>query len=261
MSALADIQSQIRQALLTGEAPTLGPLLVGGRDARKRLAIHQRHYAASLITALLDRFPATVWLVGSPFVTEAARQFVRHHPPTRPCIAEYGEQFPAFLAKQPGGAAIPYLQQFAEIEWHLSRLSIAIDVPALTLTDPSRMDAAALAAATIALQPGLHYLQADWAIDALISLYLSDSPPDQFVLEPGDVWLELRGARGELRMNRLTQSTFTFRAALAGGSLLGQSAVSGLEVEHTFDADQALIDLFSEGLIVMIDAQHVQDAE
>ena len=34
--------------------------------------IHQRHYATSLTRALVERFPATVWLVGSELVTRAA---------------------------------------------------------------------------------------------------------------------------------------------------------------------------------------------
>ena len=90
-----------------GEAETVAPLLVGGNDPRKRLAIHHRHYETSLVTALLDRFPATIWLVGSTFVTETARQFVRRRPPSRPCIAEYGEEFPAFLSAILGAAELP----------------------------------------------------------------------------------------------------------------------------------------------------------
>jgi hypothetical protein len=260
MSALADIQSHVRRALLTGDAHPLAPLLVGGRDARTRLAIHQRHYAASLITALLDRFPATVWLVGSAFVTEAARHFVRHHPPTRPCIAEYGEAFPAFLAAQAGASDIPYLHQFAELEWHLGRLALAVDVPAVTLVDTSAIDAAALVGATVALQPGVHYMHADWAIDELISLYLADDAPDQFSLQPGDRWLELRGSRGELRMNRLGHAEFVFRSTLATGISLGAAAVSALDVDETLQAGHALLGIFRDGLVITIDVRHMDGA-
>ena len=38
--------------------------------------------AGTLISTLLERFPATVWLLGSPFVTDAAHDFVAlGHPP------------------------------------------------------------------------------------------------------------------------------------------------------------------------------------
>lgn len=251
----------MRRALMAGDVTALEPLLVGGGDARARLAIHQRHYVASLVTALLDRFPATVWLVGSAFVMDAARQFVRRHPPTRPCMAEYGEEFPAFLATKPGAAAILYLRQFAELEWRLGRCSIAVDAPRLTAAHLSTIDARALEDARLTLQPGLHYLHAEWAIDELMSLYLTDSAPGQFSLQRGDVWLELRGARGELRMNRLAHCDFAFRAALVAGEPLGDAAVSTLEIDAAFDAGQALLHLFGEGLVVTIDARHVEGAK
>jgi hypothetical protein len=260
MSALADLQADVRRALLTDDADPLQARLLGGADARKRLAIHQRHYATSLITALLDRFPATVWLVGSAFVTEAARRYVRHHPPTRPCIAEYGEEFPAFLATLAGANQIPYVHQFAELEWHLGRLSLAVDVPPVTLVQVSANDTWALSDARVALQPGVHYMCADWALDELISIYLADNAPDQFSLQPGDLWLELRGARGELRMNRLGRAEFVFRATLARGASFGAAAASAVDVDEAFDAGPALRSIFGDGLVIGMTPAHTDGA-
>ena len=190
MPGLADVQSGIRHALVTGDASQVAQLLVGGTDSRRRLSIHQRHYRTSLVSALLNRFPATVWLVGSELVIDAARHFVQHHPPSLPCLAEYGESFPDFLTVHPAVAHLPYLGSFAELEWHLGRLSLAVDRPA-----------------------GVHYLHAVWAVDELIALYLSDNEPERFVLQPGDVWLEVRGNRGELQMSRLSEAEFRVRAS------------------------------------------------
>ena len=69
------------------ETARVVPVLVGGTRPEHRLAIHQRHYVASLTRALVERFPATVWLVGSELVTHVATSFVREHPPSR-CIAD-----------------------------------------------------------------------------------------------------------------------------------------------------------------------------
>lgn len=185
MPELADLQGGVCRALVTGDISQVEHVLLGGIDGRKRLAIHQRHYTASLVTALLDRLPATVWLVGSQFVTDAARRFVQEHPPSRPCIAEYGQSFPGFLAAHPAVAHLPYVHSFAQLEWHLGRLALAVD--------PSE---------------GVHYLHAEWAIDELISLFLSGQEPEQFELEHSDIWLEVRGNRGELQMNRLSHADF-----------------------------------------------------
>jgi len=194
MPALADIQSAIRDALVRGDRSVLAPMLSGGADPEQRLAIHQRHYAASLTRALLDHFPATVWLVGSELVTDAATSFVRERPPSKPCIAEYGESFPRHLGEHPAARSLPYLSQFAELEWHLGWLALA--------TEDS---------------PHLRYLHLHWSLDELIGVYLSDSAPDQFSLRHEDVWLEIRGLRGSLELHRLAPDDFLRRAS-------GQSA-------------------------------------
>src|SRR5262245_12718254 len=133
MPSLAETQLRIRRAVVDGDTAGSAPLLIGGRDPRRRLAIHQRHYRSSLVTAIRTKFPATAWLLGMSFLDEAAKQFVRQQPPAAPCIAEYGEEFPRFLSTYLGGARVPYLCSFAELEWHLGQVAIAVDRPALAL--------------------------------------------------------------------------------------------------------------------------------
>jgi hypothetical protein len=184
---LADIQAGIRDALVDGNSTAVAPVLLGGNRPEQRLAIHQRHYVASLTRALVERFPATVWLVGSELVTHVANSFIREHPPSRPCVAEYGDGFPQYLgARQP----LPYLAQFAELEWHLGRLALA--------TEES---------------PNVQYLHLNWALDELMGVYLTDTAPDEYALRQEDVWLEIRGLRGALQMSRLDAGEFVHRVA------------------------------------------------
>jgi hypothetical protein len=190
MLTLADIQAGIRDAVVNGNGAAVAPVLLGGTRPEHRLAIHQRHYAASLTRALVERFPATVWLVGSELVTHAATFFVREEPPSRPCIAEYGDGFPRYLGAHPAAEALPYLAQFAELEWHLGRLALA--------TEESE---------------NMQYVHLDWALDELIGLYLTDTAPDEYALRHEDVWLEIRGLRGELQMTRLTREEFACQVA------------------------------------------------
>ena len=190
MRTLADIQAGIRDALVDGNGAAVAPVLLGGSRPAQRLAIHQRHYVASLTRALVERFPATVWLVGSELVTHVATLFVREHPPSRPCVAEYGDEFPRYLGAYPAAESLPYLAQFAELEWHLGRLALATEESA-----------------------DVHYVHLEWALDELLGFYLTDTAPDEYVLRQEDVWLEIRGLRGELRMNRLTGEEFARRLA------------------------------------------------
>lgn len=190
MLTLADIQAGIRNALVNGNAASLSPVLLGGSHPEQRLAIHQRHYVASLTRALVERFPATVWLVGSELVTHVAISFVHEHPPSKPCIAEYGDAFPRYLGAHSAADSLPYLAQFAELEWHLGRLALATHESA-----------------------NVEYIHLEWALDELIGLYLTDTAPDEFTLRNEDVWLEIRGLRGALQLNRLTREEFVRRRA------------------------------------------------
>jgi hypothetical protein len=196
MLTLADVQARIRDAVVNGNDEAMAPVLVGGTRPERRLAVHRRHYAASLTRALVERFPATVWLVGSELVTHAATSFIHEHPPSRPCIAEYGDCFPRYLGAHPAALSLPYVAQFAELEWHLGRLALAIDESA-----------------------NMEYIHLDWTLDELIGFYLTDTAPDEYALRREDVWLEIRGLRGELQMNRLTDAEFARRvAALSRGT-------------------------------------------
>jgi hypothetical protein len=177
---LADLQARIAAALVTGATDPCADLLIGSDRPLQRFAVHARHVHASLSSAIVERFPATVWLAGSALVTDAAAAFARSRPPTRPCLAEYGEAFPSFLGTWSGAARLPYLAQFATIDWHLGRLAIATDDPPIVL-------------------------RLDWPLDELMTFFLSDQAPDAYALRAEPVWLELRGARGELSLRRRTE--------------------------------------------------------
>jgi hypothetical protein len=247
--SLAEAQRRIRDAVVTGEGVAATALLTGGRSVERRLAVHARHYRASLTGALLQRFPATAWLLGSEFVTFAAQSFVVAHPPQTPCIAEYGADFSDWLATCPGAARLPYLRAFTELEWHVGRVSIEVARPPIAASDLAARSIVGGADLRFDLQPGLAYLESDWPIDELLTVYLCNDQPERFAFEPTVVRLEVRGARGEFHMRRLAPGTSRFRRALQRGATVGDAVVGALDADPAFDAQPALTDLFAEGLV------------
>jgi hypothetical protein len=246
---LADLQRRVRRAVVTGDADGMESLLVGGHRPLKRLAIHQRHYEASLVAALLGKFPATAWLVGTPFLSDAATRFVRDQPPAAPCIAEYGEGFPSFLSTCPGADRVRYLQGFAQLEWHIGHVAVAVDRPAVTLEEFSRIDIDFLPEAVLTLQAGLRFVQASWPIDELMKVYLTNTAPDQLSMERADVLIEIRGARGDVHINRLEPGEFTFRKAVLDGRSIADAAERALESDAAFEPGSAFAALITDGLV------------
>jgi Putative DNA-binding domain len=254
MPTLIEIQRRMRDAVVADAAAgALLPLLTGGRAPQARLAIHRRHYQASLTRALLDKFPAVSWLAGERFAIAAARAFVHTHPPSAPCIAEYGADYPVFLANRAGAERLSYLRAFAELEWHLGQVSIAVDRPPLPIESLASIDASELPDHRLTLQGGLRYCTAAWPIDELIKQYLSGAAPECYAFDPAEVHLEISGARGEFRIERLAEAEFVFRSAMAGGATIGAAAERALEANATFDPGQALLRLVNAGLLIAID--------
>jgi hypothetical protein len=250
MWSLADVQARVREVVTGSGALDAALPLVGGLEPARRLEIHRRHYESSLVTSLRERFPASAWLVGREVLTEAARAFVRSNPPRRPCIAEYGDEFPAFLARHQRLTTSPYVQSFAELEWALAHVSIAVDRPALTWPQLAGMNPQTLLASRLVLQPGIRYQRSAWPIDELMTMYLSDSAPDAYALHSSSRCLEVRGARGELRIDRLDEGSFAFRQALRRAQPLGVAAEAALDCDPAFDAGQALAALVAAGIVV-----------
>jgi hypothetical protein len=247
---LAEAQLWIRHAVVDGDTASIASLLIGGWNPERRLAIHQRHYQSSLIAAIRTKFPATAWLLGTPVLDEVAREFVRQHPPAVPCIAEYGEELPRFLSTYPGAARVPYLHSFAELEWHLGQVAISVERPALALEDFSRVETDALMDAGLTLQAGLRYLHASWPVDDLMKLYLSEAAPSEYRLASADVWLEVRGARGELQINRLGAAEFSFCNAILDGQSIGTAAEHALDANAAFDVGGAFTKLVTGGHVI-----------
>ncbi len=249
---LADLQQQMRDAVVRGDSVSISPLLVGGRNAAGRLAIHLHHYEASLTAAVVGRFPATGWLIGHRRLEDAARNFVHDFPPTAPCIADYGSQYPAFLATWPGAAQLSYVPEFADLDWHLGRLAASIDVTAVGRERLARIDPSALADVHVTLQSGTHYLRASWPIDELIAMYLADTSPESWTLVDEEVRIEARGARGSFRFSRLSVGEYAFRVSLAEGRTLGDAGGRAIEIDPSFDPGRALLTLVDEQLIASV---------
>lgn len=252
MLSLADTQALIRAALVDDASTNVRPILVGGHNPARRLAIHQRQYESSLVAALLGKFPATAWLVGRAFVEHYARVFVHERPPQSPCIAEYGADFPEFVSVQAGSERVPYLRAFAELEWAVGAVSIAVEQTPVGVDRLSNLEATALPDVRLTLQSGLQLLGTDWSVDDLFKMYLTDTAQEEIILEPGPVWLQVRGSRGTFRVDRLGKGDFLFRQAIANGESTGDAAARALERGLNFDPGAALSAVFGEGLVTAI---------
>lgn len=252
---LAELQHRMRNALFAPAGADLAGVLQGGQHPARRFAIHQRHVGSSLTSAVVGRFPATSWLIGGRRIEAAARAYIHRFPPVAPCIAEYGETFPEFLASCPDTAHLRYLPDFAALDWHVGRVAIEVTRPAFDRSALVGVDAEALPQMAVGLQPGLHYHGTHWDLDGLLQQFFADHAAERWHLREEEVFMEVRGARGAFQLSRLDPATFTFREALMVGSSLGTAATAATAVNPTFDPGVALLALIDERLLTALVSQ------
>lgn len=251
MLGLADAQAAMRTAIIDGSAAGILPRLIGGRDPRYRLSIHQRHYGASIADLLRRRFPTLEWLVGAPFLAQAANDFARWSPPSRPVLGEYGVDFPNFLAGLPSVEAMPWLVDLGALEWRLAEVAAQIELPALGLDAFAAFSENSLDEIGLRLQPGASYFNSAWPVDDLVRYCLDGNAPERLEFSMTPIWLELCGARGSFSIRRLDRGVHGFRLAIASGMSLAAA------IERTasagIDPGAAFAGLFADGLVTRIE--------
>ncbi len=223
---LAELQAAYRDYLLTGDSASLAPAIVADAfDSAERLTIYRNNFLIGLGEALKANFPVTVQLVGRDFFGQGARRFILAHPPRRPCLFEYGEEFPGYLAGLSPLAAMPYVSEMARFEF--ARIA-AYNAPAqdcLTATGLARLSPNDLDALPIRLARHVQIVSVDAPI---LELWKAHQQPEPNVagidMTPRPrALLVCRPARS-LVVRELALPAVRFLSAASDGTRLGLAA-------------------------------------
>ena len=248
MSTLAELQRDMRAALLGGEEAGVAALVLGdGLSAAERLAIHRNNVVASLTAVLAQVFPAVRRLVDERFFAYAAHEFLTRHPPREACLAAYGEGFPAFLASFPPCRELVYLADVARLEWLMHAASQAPAAPALGAQALENVAADATQHLCFSLAPSLGLIASPWPIDRIWRANRPGAESAETIgLDRGSTLLEVRRRADDVVMRALPAPEFAFRSALAAGEALGAATERALASDPRFDLAAALAELFRE---------------
>ena len=252
MSALGDLQRAIREAVLGGHAGCAAALVVAdGLPPEARLQIYGHHVLSTLTTALGVTYPVVCRLVDRRFFAYAADHFVRAHPPSGPCLHEYGDRFADFLAEFPACRDQRYLADVARLEWALHVAAHADEIPRLDASRLAQIAAEDMPRLVLALEPSVSLLASAWPIDRIWRVNQREASAGQDVdLDAGGVHLEVRRRDGVPSMRALDPAVYRLREAIALGRTLEQAAEAALEVDGAFDLTRALHELIEDRILV-----------
>jgi hypothetical protein len=226
MPALLELQQSLRAQLFGGAVP---PDAASG----ERLAIHRNTGLATLVNALRLSYPAIQRLVGAEFFEGAAREFIRRHPPTSPCLNDYGASLPGFLAAFAPAATLVYLADVARLEWAVNRALHADDAPRLDLARLAALEQAAVSRLRFAVHPAVSVLRLEFPADAIWRAVLEqdDAAMAALDLAAGPVHLLVERDADAVQVRRLNAARWQFASRLCAGDPLYTM------VEHAPDAD------------------------
>ena len=249
MSSLRELQAGFCAAILGDDGAGVAAAVVDDDiGASARLAIYRHHVFASLTAALEATYPVVTRLVDRRFFGWAADRYVRARPPAGPCLAEYGGDFPAFLAQFPACAHLPWLADVARLEW---AMNVALHAPDAATLEPIALQALeprALARLTLRFESSLTLIRSAWPIDAI---WRANQPASDGVVDlgAGAARLEVRRLGDDVVFRTLPSGAFAFRAALAAGQTLEAAVERAFDAEPGFDLAREIRALLEERLL------------
>ena len=251
MLGLRELQKDFGRALLGGSADGIAPAVVDdGIAADARLDIYRHHVVASLTAALASTFPVVRRLVDERFFAYAADTFVRSHPPAGPCLYEYGDELPDFLASFPPCRHLVYLADVARLEWALNVAAHADDAPPLPPAALADLDPARVGDLRFDLDPSLTLLQSPWPVETIWRANQAEPGAEATVdLDAGGTWLQVWRRDDEVVLAPLSEASHAFRRALLEGRTLGAASSAALAVDPAFDLAAELTALLAENLL------------
>ena len=249
MPALRELQAAIGAAMLGGDAGAAArEIEPDGLAPEARLEIYRHHVLTTLTSALEATFPVICRLVDRRFFAYTADTYLRAHPPTGPCLFEYGDTFPDFLAAFPPCRDLAYLPDVARLEWAMSAALHAPDVDAMDADCLADVAAEDMPRLTFAVDPSVSYVESPWPVDRIWRANQAEdgASNDPIDLASGGVRLEVRRVGDVATVRALAAGDYALRTALARGGTLEDAASAALGADPHLDLTAALHALLGE---------------
>ena len=253
MWALPEIQAGFAAAILREDAndDVTSVIEAGGLTPAARVQVYRNHVFSSLTEVLTSTYPVVCRLVDRRFFGFAADAYIRRHPPTGPCLFEYGATLPAFLATLPACADYPYLADVARLEWAMNVVLHAEDAAPIPRTALAAVPAEDVGRLVLRMDPAAAWLRSAWPVDRIWQANQPDADPAATVdLAAGAVSLEVRRHDDVVTLKRLDAADFAFRAALGEGVTLEAATESAMAEDPAFNLTTALRALLDEAFLV-----------
>lgn len=240
-------QARFAKALSDPALPP--PEFFATRDVSARFNVYRNNVAVARIETLRAQFPVALALVGDEFFAAMARVFVWDVPQRSLLLADYGADFPDFIACFALAAEVPYLADVARLEFLCLRAQDAADRAPLSTAQIAAIPVEALLDARLEFHPAFGLIDSTYPIVAIWASHADEviaiedwSPQSALVLRPG----------AEVAVRACAAGSSAFIAAAVTRATLRVAAEAAYAVDPEFDFGQALVELIGIGAVVAL---------
>jgi hypothetical protein len=236
---LPDLQAAFAAHLTGRDRADLAATVVGDSiSAEARLRVYRHHVTYSLGTALAATFPTVQAVVGEDFFRTMARAFVATALPLQPVLAEYGADFPAFVADYGPARDLPYLADIARLDWALNAAFHSPMDRRLTAADLTEIAVEQLPSLKVTLSKGASLVRSRYPVDRIWHVSQSGSSADPVNLAWGQADLLVLRRSDDAAFIVLEMGEAAFIASLIEGASLETAAGQALDADPSFDLSQ-----------------------
>lgn len=222
-----------------------------GGQAERRYAVYRNNVAMSLKGALGDIFPVTRQVAGPRFFDAMALEFLAGNPPRSPILAEYGRDFPDFVAGFAPARKLFFLPDVARLERAWLDAYHAADCPPLASETLLSRDPEALMATRLSPHPAARLLELG---SAAASIFLKTKAGESLKgldPSPAETVLIVR-PHYDVAVHRITTGDAAFVKALFEGEAIGEAAERAAEADAGFDLSSAFTLALTTGAFTAI---------
>ena len=248
MLTLRELQADFAAYLAGTDQPGLPTAIAdGGTAAAARLEVHRHHVEESLGAALAATFATVHALVGADFFRGMARDFMRQGLPRQPVLAEYGEDFPAFVSGYEPAKALPYLADSARLDWALNLAFHAPAGPRLSAAELAAIPVERLPSMSVGLAPGTSVIRSTYPLDLIWEAAQPNAVEGAVDLTCGPCRLLVLRRPEDAGFVSLSSAEAAFLTSIARGASLEEAAGFGFAADSAFDLTASFARLLALG--------------
>lgn len=184
-------------------------------------SVYQNNYYLSLQKTITDIYKNCLTLVGAKRFQELIHSYIKQNPSTAKTLVHYGSCFADFVASCEQLSNLPYLSDFAKLEWLCHQTMFADDDIAFDLQQLARIPDHLHESLKFNLQPTVCLFESAYP---LIQIWeLCEGECDEFIdLAQGGDFIVIFRQNFVVHFEKVTEQTWQFLQLIQQGRTLGE---------------------------------------